>query len=179
MARPLTVFSLLRGPLGELLQQMLLRYGRTRSPTTIRRLKFIHFARLTIIHRLPRLGQPKEDALGHPLMLFLSIYDGSFGQYIDAFTDAIPLKMDAFWGTSHGYPGPDPVTPFKRFIRKNEFRSGHTYLANKDATAAMITSALELRDAHEAFYRSARSHTDTDRFRRQYLAFLTEVQKDL
>jgi hypothetical protein len=183
MARPLTVFSLLRGPLsvppgGELLQQMLLRFGRTRPPSTIRRLSFIHFARLTIIHRLPRLGQPDED-VGHPLMLFLSVYDGYFGQYIDAFAGAIPTKMRAFWATSYGFPGPDPVTPFKRFIRKNEFRSGHTYLANGEATAAMITSALAMRDAHEAFTRSARRCADSDEFRQQYLAFLTDVQEHL
>jgi hypothetical protein len=184
MARPLTVFSLLRGPLsvppgGELLQEILLRLGRTRSPSTVRRLAFIHFARLTIIHRLPRLGQPKEDDIGHPLMLFQSVYDGTFGQYIDAFADAIPAKMHAFWGTSYGFPGVDPVTPFKRYIRKNEFRSGHTYVANPDATAAMINSALALRTAHEAFYRSARRYTDSDRFHRQYIAFLTDVQEHL
>jgi len=182
MARPLTVFSLLRGPLsvppgGELLQEILLRFGRTRSPSTIRRLSFIHFARLTIIHRLPRLGQPKEDDVGHPLMLFESIYDGNFGPYIDAFAQSIPTKMRVFWGTSYGFPGVDPVTPFKRYIRKNEFRSGHTYLAQPDATATMITSAIALRDPHEAFFRAAQDATDSEDFRRQYLAFLTEVQE--
>ena len=183
MARPLTVFSLLRGPLsvppgGELLQQMLLRFGRTRSPTTIRRLSSIHFARLTVIHRLPRLGQPDEH-VGHPLMLFQSIYDGNFGPYIDAFAEAIPAKMRAFWATSYGFPGPDPVTPFKRYIRKNEFRSGHTYLAQDDATTSMINSALALRDPHEAFYRSVRTCAGGDEFQKQYIAFLTDVQEHL
>ena len=184
MARPLTVFSLLRGPLsvppgGELLQEILLRFGRTRSPSTIRRLSFIHFARLTIIHRLPRLGQPKEDDLGHPLMLFQSVYDGNFGPYIDAFAESIPAKMRAFLSTSYGFPGPHPVTPFKRYIRRNEFRSGHTYLPQGKATATMITSALALRDAHEAFYLGLRDDTDSEDFRRQYLAFLTDVQEHL
>jgi hypothetical protein len=180
MARPLTVFSLIRGPftVPERLQELALWLGRTPPPTTVRRLSFIHFARLTVIHRLPRLGQPADD-VGHPLMLFQSIYDGTFGQYIDAFADAIPTKMRAFWGTSYGYPGVDPVTPFKRYIRKNEFRSGHTYLANGDATTTMITSALKLRDAHEAFYRGARATATGDEFRVQYLAFLADMQREL
>jgi hypothetical protein len=85
--------------------------------------------------------------------------------------------MRVFWGTSYGFPGVDPVTPFKRYIRKNEFRSGHTYLAQPDATATMITSAIALRDPHEAFFRAGQDATDSEDFRRQYLAFLTEVQE--
>jgi hypothetical protein len=41
----------------------------------------------------------------------------------------------------------------------------------------MITSAIALRDSHEAFYRAAKETKDPDDFRRQYLAFLTEVQE--
>jgi hypothetical protein len=184
MARPLTVFSLLRGrrsalPVGELIQEGLLRFGRTRSPTTIRRMSFIHFARLTVIHRLPRLGQPEEEDIRHPLMLFLSVYDGTFSQYIETFAAGIPIKMRAFWGTSYGYPGIDPVTPFKQYIRDNEFSSGHTYLANGEATTTMIRAALKLRDPHEAFYRSTVQCADGAEFRDLYAAFLTEVQEHL
>jgi len=185
MARPLslTVFSLLRGPLsvplgGELRQQLLLRFGRTRSPSTIRALSFIHFARLTIIRRLPRLGQPADD-IGHPLMLFESAYDGNFDQYIDAFAAAIPRKLHAFWGTSYGFPGVAPVTPFKDYIRENRFMSGHTYFAHGEATTAMIVSALALRAPHEAFYREVRGSEDDKRFEALYRVFLADVQKNL
>src|SRR3954467_1407241 len=97
-AQSMTVFSLLRPPWlswppgGEYLQHILLRVGSRRSPTTVRRLSFIHFARLTIIRRFPGLGQQAED-VRPPLMLFESTYDGTFDQYIDAFVDAIPVKM--------------------------------------------------------------------------------------
>jgi len=178
----MTVFSLLRPPWlswppgGEYLQHLLLRLGSRRSPTTIRRLSFIHFARLTIIRRFPALGQEKED-VGRSLMLFQSTYDGTFDQYIDAFVAAIPAKMRAFWGSSYGFPGVNPGVPFKAFISANEFRLGHVYNAHGEASTTMIASALALRGPHEDFYRAVRD--DAAGFEDHYKAFLTQMQADL
>jgi len=144
-AHAMTVFSLLRPilawpPGGILLQRLLLGTGGRSVPSTIRRLSFIHFARLVVIRKLPNLGQPAET-LREPLMLFESNYDGTFDQYIDAFAETIPLKMRAFWGTSYGFPGPKPVTQFKTFIRANEFVAEHYYSAYPTATVLDILSA--------------------------------------
>jgi hypothetical protein len=178
----MTVFSLLRPPWlswppgGEYVQHVLLRLASRRSPTTIRQLSFIHFARLTIIRRFPSLGQAKEE-IGPPLMLFESTYDGTFDQYIDAFVAAIPAKMQAFWSTSYGFPGVDPVVPLKAFIRANEFRVGHFYNAHGNASTTMIASALALRGPHEEFHRRVRANPRG--FEDEYKAFVTQVQADL
>jgi hypothetical protein len=181
-AHAMTVVSLLRPvlswpPGGVLLQRLLLGAGVRETPDTIRRLSFIHFARLVIIRKLPNLGQPAET-LREPLMLFESNYNGTFDQYIDAFAEVIPLKMRAFWGTSYGFPGARPVTQFKTFIRANEFVAEHYYSAYPTATTTMITAALDLRGPHESFYRRARSLTP-EQFARAYRAFLTTVQANL
>ena len=54
-------------------------------------LKFIHFARWVIIRRddWPDFGQPR-DRLHNDYMLFCSNFNGTWDQYIDAFSDALP-----------------------------------------------------------------------------------------
>jgi hypothetical protein len=175
-AQAMTVFSLLR-PGGMLLAQLVLGLGRRRQPDTIRALSFIHFARLAIIRRFPDHDQDPEE-IREPLLLFESNYDGTFGQYIDTFAQAIPRKMWAFWGSSYGFPGVNPVTPFKRYIRANEFSIDHYYSAYPEASTAMIGAALKLAGPHAEFHRRARTLTP-EQFAREYRAFITEVQAEL
>lgn len=179
---PMTVLSLLRPvlswpPGGVGLQRLILGIGERRPPTTIRRLSFIHFARLAIIRRIPALGQPADD-LRQPLLLFESNYNGSFDEYIDTFAATIPVKMMALWATSYGFPGVEPVTPLKRFIRANEFHVDHYYCAYPQATTAMVSAALRLKRRHLAFYERART-LEPEAFAREYRAFLTFVQGEL
>jgi hypothetical protein len=178
----MTVLSLVRPPWswppgGELWLRTLFGLGRKQSPSKIRGLSSIHFARLAIITRIPDRGQGKE-AVGGPLMLFESNYDGSFDRYIDVFAAAIPAKMYAFWGTSRGFPGVRPVTPFKRYISANEFGLAHYYAAYPDASITMVTSALRLKQRLAEFDRRTRGLDDAA-FAVAYRNFLTEVQNDL
>ena len=180
--RALTVFSLLRPPWawppgGVYLQRLIFALGRTRTPDEVRRLSFIHFARLAIIRRFPDHGQEREEIV-EPLLLFESNYDGTFDQYIDTFSEAIPQKMWAFWRTSYGFPGVKPVTPFKRYIRANEFTVEHYYSAYPEATTTTIGSALRLAASHAAFRKRARDMSD-ERFAAAYRSFLAHMQGDL
>src|SRR4051794_10630970 len=102
-ARAMTVFSLLR-PGGGYLQRLVFGIGSTRPPNAVRRLSFIHFARMVIIRSLPHRGKERED-IREPLLLFESSYNGTLDQYIDTFSKAIPTKMEAFWRSSYGFPG--------------------------------------------------------------------------
>jgi hypothetical protein len=68
-------------------------------------LSLIHFARWTIIKRdqWPDLGQPAQPP-GNDYMLFMSNFNGTWDQYIDAFSDGLPGGLDLFWYSSTKYP---------------------------------------------------------------------------
>ena len=74
-------------------------------------LKLIHFARWVIIRRdqWPDLGQGKQ-AIQNDYMLFLSNFNGTWDQYIDAFSDALPSGLDLLWYSSIKYPHSIPIT---------------------------------------------------------------------
>ena len=110
--------------------------------------------------------------------MFESNYNGTFDQYIDAFSEILTRGMSLIWGNSYGFPGPKPVTPFKAYIRSNEFVADHYYSAYPTATTTMIVSALELMAPHEAFRERARNLTAVE-FGDAYRAFLTEMQEYL
>ena len=63
-------------------------------------LSLIHYARWAVIGRnkFPHFeeeNQPKED-LNYSYMLFCSNFNGSWDQYVDSFTFAIPSGLDLF-----------------------------------------------------------------------------------
>jgi len=184
-AQAMTVFSPVRPwyrwpPGGALWLDLFFKAGSIVLPyirTTIRDLSFIHFARWIVIRRLPDHGQPPER-LRHPLLMFESNYNGTFDQYIDAFSNILTSGMRRIWGTSYGFPGPQPVTPFKAYIRANEFVADHYYSAYPEATATMITSALSLQSSlQELTARAAK--LSPEEFVAEYREFLTVHQEDL
>lgn len=111
-------------------------------------LRFIHFARWVIIPRgaWPSLGQEKE-ALQRDCLLFLSNFNGTWDQYIDAFADGIPTGLDLLWYKNARYPGSIPITPFKDYIRANQIDCDFYYNATPGAAYRDIMSALKVRRA--------------------------------
>jgi hypothetical protein len=136
----MTLFSLLR-PGCQYVQKTIFVSGMRRRTSAIDALGFIHFARLTVITRFPQFGQPR-DRLYHPLQLFESNYNGTFGEYIDTFVQAIKTEMRLFWGTSFGFPLRLPLSPFKSYIAANQFPIDYYYVRNPDASVKMVRSAL-------------------------------------
>ena len=100
-------------------------------------LKFIHFARWVIIRRAdwPDFGQ-KRDPLQNDYMLFCSNFNGTWDQYIDAFSDALPGGLDLLWYSSTKYPHSIPITPFKYYIRANQLDTDYYYNATPGRCAA-------------------------------------------
>ena len=108
-------------------------------------LRLIHFARWVTIRRdqWPDLGQPKQS-LRYDYMLFCSNFNGTWDQYIDAFSDGIPTGLDFFWYASVGYPHSIPITPFKAYICHNQFDTDYYYNATPGASQRDIKSALNI-----------------------------------
>jgi hypothetical protein len=147
-----------------------------RSPLI--RLSFIHFARWTVIRRLPHNeGQPREK-LRHSHLFFESNFNGGWEEYIDAFAHILTKGMTTLWGSSYGFPKPLPTAAFKDYIRRNEVEASHFYSAYPDATKSMVSAALDL-DAQLAAFRERARDLDADQFAREWRRFLTDVQADL
>ena len=111
-------------------------------------LKFIHFARWVIIRRAdwPDFGQAR-DPLQNDYMLFCSNFNGTWDQYIDAFSDALPGGLDLLWYSSTKYPHSIPITPFKNYIRANQVDTDYYYNATPGAAQRDVKSGLRTRRA--------------------------------
>jgi hypothetical protein len=139
-------------------------------------LSFIHYARWAVIERFPDGGD--GERLHHSYLLFESNFNGTWDQYIDAFSEVVAFRMKAIWGTSFGFPGPLPVEPFKQYIRRNEFIANHYWSAYPGATTTEIVSAGRVQTSLAEFVQSS-AELDPDAFQAAYESFLTGVQRDL
>jgi len=87
-------------------------------------LSFIEFARWVVLPRkgFPFLGnsQVKED-LKYDYLLFFSNFNGTWNQYIDAFSAVLSKGLNLVWRWSEKFPGSVPVTSFKEYIARVQF----------------------------------------------------------
>ena len=74
-------------------------------------LSFIHFARWVIIKRrgFPNVAaeQPQEK-LKYDYLLFFSNFNGTWNQYIDAFSAVLSRGLNSIWRWSEKFPGSAP-----------------------------------------------------------------------
>jgi hypothetical protein len=142
-------------------------------------LEFIHFARWVIVKRdqWPDLGQGKQK-LGNDYLLFSSNFNGTWDQYLDAFSDGNPIGVDGAWIASTQFPQSIPSTPFKDYIRVNQIDADYYYNATPGAEQRDIKAALRVRRAILAMAKQHESLTPAD-FQKAYIAALCKVQNDL
>jgi hypothetical protein len=117
-------------------------------PTSLRgllNLSIIHFACWVLIKRdqWPDCGQGKAR-LKNDYMLFMSNFNGTWDQYIDAFSDGIPAGLDLFWYASTKYPHSIPISPFKNYITYNQIDTDYYYNATPGSAQRDIKSALRV-----------------------------------
>lgn len=143
-------------------------------------LSFIHYARWSVITDFAFNGAPqRKEKLRYDYLFFETNFNGTWDEYIDAFSEVVPDRMKAIWGTSIGFPGPRPVGPFKDYIHKNDLPIAHYYAAYPQATTKTVIAALSVRDKLAGFRARAEQLTDPEEFRKAYEAFLTDVQHHL
>lgn len=154
-----------------------LRFKRFQGPDpTLQKLSFIHVAHWVILDRLP--GQRARSRYAY--LLFMSNFNGSWREYIDAFSVAIPRRMTLLWGAAYGFPGPTPPLPFVRYIERNQLAPVHYYAAYPEATATEVASALRVRDRFEADVAAIDAAIAADaRFAHAWRGFVDTVQRDL
>jgi hypothetical protein len=108
-------------------------------------LSLIHFARWVLIERdqWPE-GDRGKPTLNYDYMLFCSNFNGTWDQYIDAFSDGIPQGLNLFWYASLKYPLSIPITAFKSYITRNQFHNGYYYNATPGSAQRDIKAALKV-----------------------------------
>lgn len=146
---------------------------------TLAKLSFIHFARWTLVKRLPYNGPPQsKDRLHYTHMFFESNFNGGWEEYIDAFSHILTRGMIFFWGSSYGFPQPLPTAPFKQYIRENELDAAHFYSAYPDYTTTMVRAALDIEPKLSELKRRA-AGMSPEEFASAWQALLTEHQGEL
>jgi hypothetical protein len=165
-------------PLGRLLLPLVFWAGRhlTFTLKKLQQLSFIHYARWALIGRFP--DGARGERMAHPYLFFESNFNGTWDQYIDAFSEVVPARMKGIWGTSYGFPGPIPVEPFKAYIRRNEYIANHYWSAYPGASTTEIIAAARVAAALDAFRQRSAGMTP-EAFAVAYRELLTEVQGDL
>jgi hypothetical protein len=147
----------------------------------LKNLSFIHFARWVIIPRasFPRLSekQPAED-LRYDYLLFFSNFNGTWNQYIDAFSAVLYKGLDLIWRWSEKYPGSTPVTPFKIYISRVQFDTDYYYNAYPKSATNDVKAANRVQDAVHDFEKIAAGLSPAE-FEKAYLDFVIRVQPDL
>ena len=77
-------------------------------------------------------------------MLFCSNFNGTWDQYIDAFSDGLPDGLDMFWYASTKYPHSIPISVFKYYIGHNQIDTNYYYNATPGSAQRDIKRALRL-----------------------------------
>lgn len=153
--------------------------ARPNTLTGLLGLSIIHFARWVIIKRdqWPDLGQGKQ-LLQNDYMLFCSNFNGTWDQYIDAFSDGIPGGLDLLWYSSTKYPHSIPITPFKNYIRVNQIDTNYYYNSVPGAAQRDVKAAIRVR---KAILDLTRDHAglSPEAFKARYISALVSVQNDL
>ena len=111
-------------------------------------------------------------------MLFLSNFNGTWDQYIDAFADGIPSGLDMFWYASTKYPHSIPISSFKDYIGANQIHTNYYYNATPGAAQRDIKAALRVRNE---VLKLARIHASSDpkAFAQAYREALVKVANSL
>ena len=139
-------------------------------------LSLIHFARWVVIRPddWPDLGQGKQ-VLANDYVLFCSNFNGTWDQYIDAFSDGIPSGLNLFWFSATKYPLSIPITAFKRYITHNQTSTDCYYTATPGAAQRDVKANLRVMDAVLRLEAVHGTQAPKD-FARAYAAALTGVQ---
>jgi hypothetical protein len=150
--------------------------GRPQTLGGLLGLSLIHFARWVIVRRdqWPDLGNGPQ-ALKHDYMIFCSNFNGTWDQYIDAFSDGIPTGLNLFWYSAAKYPRSVPITAFKRYIVHNQIDCNYYYNATPGSAQRDVKAALKVRAELLALARAHETMNPED-FAEAYRAALVRVQ---
>lgn len=126
----------------------------------LEKLSFIHAARWALIDRWPPDRAARRDRASPRSLLFLTTFDGSAQQYIEAFVRVVPWRIMGLYGGARGFPGVRRSRRVERYIDDHSHPVGHFWCAYPEATVTMKRQALAIVPLYEEFRRTG----DYERF---------------
>ncbi|MEM8791586.1 MAG: hypothetical protein AAGE80_08200 [Pseudomonadota bacterium] len=150
-------------------------------------LSLIHFARWCFVKpsEWPLFDKDlvaKRDKGEMPVkfdyMLFCSNFNGTWDQYIDAFSDGIPNGLNLFWWSATKYPLSIPISSFKRYITHNQIDTQYYYNATPGGAQRDVKCGLRVRDAVLELEEAYKTQTPEE-FAASYRSALGKVQNYL
>ncbi len=144
-------------------------------------LSMIHYARWVVVRasEFPRVDAARdgENTL-YSYMFFFSNFNGSWEQYVDSFSAAIPSGLDLLWFKNVGWPTAVPELPFHAYVQHNQITTDHYYNAYPMAASNDVKSATRVKDSLRDFVAKTRGISPED-FLQQYNRLLKGLQNDL
>lgn len=141
-------------------------------------LKFIQFARWVIVpaDSFPYLGNGQErESLKYDYLFFFSNFNGTWNQYIDAFSAVLATRLNRIWRWSEKFPGSVPVTPFKNYITSMQYDTDYYFSAYPQATLNDVEAAHLVSAAFDSLCAVAATETP-EQFQQSYLQFVIACQ---
>ena len=83
-------------------------------------------------------------------MLFLTSFDGSDIQYIEAFVRVVPARINGLYWGAKGFPGPKRFGPVASTSRPTATPSTTSGWPIRTASTTMVSQALKLQAAYDA-----------------------------
>jgi hypothetical protein len=130
-------------------------------------------------HDFPRLSrtQPRER-LRYGYMFFFSNFNGSWEQYVDSFSAAIPSGLDLLWFKNVAWPTSTPELPFHRYVEFNQVWTDYYYSAYPMAASNDIKAGQKVKERLRSLVTSVEQATP-EAFLQQYNRMLKDLQGDL
>lgn len=147
----------------------------------LKTLSLIHYARWVILRDkdFPVLSKDQpEEKLKYAYMLFLSNFNGSWTQYVDSFSMAIPGGLNALWLKNVGWPKAVPETRFNKYVISNQIWTEHYYNAYPLASSNDVKSAKEVK-RHVTDLCAKAGSLDASAFAKLYKDSLYDLQYHL
>ena len=120
----------------------------------------------------------RAKELKYSYMMFFSNFNGSWDQYVDSFSSAIPDGLDKFWVLNVKYPKSVPMLPFHRYITSNQIWTDHYYNAYPMAASNDVKSAQRVRNGLLGFIADTKD-SPADDFQQKYNKLLLTLQHDV
>ena len=144
-------------------------------------LSMIHYARWVIVRAedFPHLHpSQRRENLSYAYMLFLSNFNGTWEQYVDSFSAAIPAGLNLLWFKNVAWPTAVPQQPFHRYVLHNQVTTDYYYSAYPMAASNDVKSAQRVKDELTDFIARTEG-VSPQTFLSEYHRMLKDLQGDI
>lgn len=149
----------------------------------LRRLNHLHYARWSIVHRLPRPPGAERESCRLTLLLFTSHFDFGWRNYLGSFIETTGDGLSNLWGDAPSWRSPSAgFREFENFVVDQQVEHGHVFDAFPNLACNDIKSALRVRrevDANERSEQTLRSfggHSSAAKIKARNRALLKSLQ---